>query len=78
MNITPLESGRLGGDQQIESRISEGHIDFVIFFSDALEPQPHDPDMKALLRIAVARNIPVACNRAPARPAQQRIQSARL
>jgi methylglyoxal synthase len=56
----------LGGDQQIGSRISEGQIDFVIFFSEPLEPQAHDADVKALLRIAVVWNIPVARNRASA------------
>jgi len=66
LNVTQLESGLLGGDQQIGSRISEGQIDFVIFFSDPLEPQPHDDDVKALLRIAVVWNIPVARNRASA------------
>ena len=66
LNVTRLESGPLGGDQQIGSRISEGQIDFVIFFSDPLEPQAHDADVKALLRIAVVWNIPVACNRASA------------
>jgi methylglyoxal synthase len=66
LDVTQLECGPLGGDQQIGSRISEGQIDFVIFFSDPLEPQAHDPDAKALLRIAVVWNIPVACNRASA------------
>jgi methylglyoxal synthase len=66
LNVTHLESGPLGGDQQIGSRITEGQIDFVIFFSDPFEPQPHDADVKALFRIAVVWNIPVACNRASA------------
>jgi len=64
--VTLFLSGPLGGDQQVGAGVAEGRIDFVIFFWDPLEPQPHDVDVKALLRIAVVYNVPIACNRASA------------
>jgi methylglyoxal synthase len=66
LDITCFQSGPLGGDQQIGALIAAGRLDLLVFFTDPMHPQPHDCDVKALIRVAVLWDIPIACNRASA------------